>query len=285
MSQYDRARRGLPPCVQPLIVTPGAGVKYDPARHKVLFVVAGHLRQAGNERLGKKAPPLNCIVREYRTEADMLADMSAENGIRRDLSPLEWGVHYQAQIGLLLEQGLDEPHARRQVCRDAGVTLHVLNARLDLLRLPHGVQQRVHRGELAMTTALELLHAAPDRAALARLATQAAKTGATLEEVRTAGKLARRARPKVAGGVGDLPENNPATLDDLRAASAVHCAACHVQRLAGGPEPAWHLARAAAGEVCAACDLKKLKDACAVCPLPQMLRMVVQRHAKTAKTV
>jgi hypothetical protein len=99
INQADRAKRGLDPCVHPLIVTPGPSQQYNPRRHKRLIIVAGHLRHAGNSWLGKDAPLLNCIVRYYADEQAMQADMSTENGVRADISPLDW-AHVDANFAV-----------------------------------------------------------------------------------------------------------------------------------------------------------------------------------------
>ena len=90
LSQAERARQGKDPCVHDLVITPGPGLRANGSRPHLWYIVAGHLRHAGNAWLGAKAPPLNCRVEFYADEAEMLADMSAENGVRSEPSPLGW---------------------------------------------------------------------------------------------------------------------------------------------------------------------------------------------------
>lgn len=296
VSQADRARRGEPPCVQPIIVTPGAGERpYDSRKHPKLIIVAGHLRHAGNVYLGREAPRLNCVLRYYANEADMLADMSAENGIRAEVGPVSWAWHYQSQLA--------DGKTVGQVARDAGKSVHVVNETLQLLKLGQVAQDLIEAGDLALGACAHLVRVTDGRvqAAAARKFVSAGFSVRQMEVAVDAicggqAPLKRVGRPAKPGkaqpprriikmervknvdvpSLVGKPAALPATLGDLRTAAREICGACEI----GGPlndkEPAWHLATAAAGQVCTACDLRTIKDACSACPLPEMLSRVTR---------
>lgn len=295
VSQSDRARHGEPPCVQPLIVTPGAGERpYDSRKHPKLYIVAGHLRHAGNVYLGQDAPRLNCIIRYYADEATMLADMSAENGIRADVGPVSWAWHYQTQIAA--------GKTLRQVARDSGRSLHVVTQALQLLELGQVAQDLIEAGALPIGAAEQLLRITDGRMQGAA-AKRFAASGFSVRQIEVAVdalgrpkleskqpgrpskggnrgfrriiKMERVANAEVPALVGKPAALN-ATLGDLRAAARAACHNCEIGSRLKDSEPAWHLATAAAGQVCSACDLRTIKDACLACPLPEMLSRVTR---------
>lgn len=293
VSQADRARRGEPPCVQPVIVTPGPGeTTYNSKRHPKLYIVAGHLRHAGNAFLKADAPRLNCVLRFYADEADMLADMSAENGIRAELSPIEWARHFQRQ--------LDAGKTERQVARDAGKSVHTVRSTVRLLELGAAAQELIDTEQLPASAGPVLLRI-EDKAQQAEAARRFAKQDFTVAQMDVAvnvlvkkGQVVNRhgrpkvqrlikkperiAAPDVPALVGQ-PAHSKANLGDLRAAAAATCASCEVNQDARYVEPAWHIAAAAAGQVCTACDLRTIKGACGGCPLPEMLARVTREVA------
>lgn len=316
LSQANRAKGGKPPCTQPLIVTPGAGVfHYDSKSTRKLTVIAGHLRLRGNRYLGAQAPRLNCLVRFYNTEAEMLADMSTENGVRVDPGPVSWAFHFHSQ----LESGVNI----RELARDSGKSVPTIRSLLELLDLGAEVQTLIDAGQLPIGAGEHLLKIG-NTALQARLARRFVKRATPVAQMVTAvnGVLgqARQARgttrkvglrrqetaqparfddptDKTPAGnvrkprteaeehgdqapalVGQPPELT-AGLADLRQAAAAQCAACPLTAEHHQVEAAWHLARAATGQTCTACNMRAIKGACAACPLPAMLSRVVRQVA------
>lgn len=125
-------------------------------------------REAGLEKLA-------CIVRDRPlTEGELRAVQLIENCLREDLKPLEQAHAYRDLMAAndwsarRLAEELDLNHAT------------VLRA-LALLELPHDIQQRVARGELAPSAAAELARLDPDEAKV--LAERAAAEKLTRDQV------------------------------------------------------------------------------------------------------
>ena len=304
LSQAERARQGLEPCVHALVVTPAP----TPGRY---IIVAGHLRHAGNVYLKDKAPLLNCIVRHYAGEAEMLADMAAENGIRAEISPLGWARHFGTQR--------DAGKAVKQMARESGRSVPQVRLYLSLLDLSAAAQDLIDRGDLPVMAARHLI-VIDDRRAQATAAREFAEHKATLRQI-ALGVQALRAQQvtsttpdgnghtKGVNGVnGHALEAAPAqvpalaaprliiqpetpaihrlpasldddmepTLADIRTTSRQVCAECEIGKGLPLKEPAWHIALVAAGQTCRCCNVRTLNGACKSCPLPDMLKRVVQ---------
>lgn len=288
VSQLERARRGEPACVQPLVVTPGPGVTYDPAMHTTLTIVAGHLRHAGNASLKAASPPLNCLVRHYATDADMVADMGTENGLRADPGVLAWAHYVQGELAAGVKL--------HQILQRTGLAMSRVRLLETLLQLATPVQQLVDQGQLALG-AVEPLSRVMDPAAQADLARELAQRKATLQQVDLAVKawLAQqsgdapapkgRGRKRVASvpALEGVPAHLPVTARQVRQAARLACHQCgNDPRL---DEPAWEIAVAAVDQTCNACDLRGFEVVCKSCPLAQAMRSVAemvgrpQRHA------
>jgi ParB/RepB/Spo0J family partition protein len=289
INQADRAKRGLDPCVHPVIVTPGPRQRYNPKRHKRLTIVAGHLRHAGNAYLGDSAPLLNCIVRYYADEQAMRADMSTENGVRADISPLDWAHHLQEQMA--------DGKTVKQLARDSGKSTTWINAHLALLELGQGALALIDRGDLPMSAAEHLVKIG-DKRTQDQMARRLAKRRATTAQIEAAvtmhlqiaqgrpkpkaGAVTKLdAKPKAAGQptVEGLASDAPATIQDLRYSAALECSQCGIGNRLPVNELAWHVACSAAGETCACCNLKTVQDACAGCPLAAALSRVARSYA------
>lgn len=284
LSQAECARSGLAACVQPLVVTVAPGVAYDPAVHRTFVMVAGHLRHAGNAWLGEKAPPLNCVVRYYATEADMLADMGTENGVREDPGPSGWAIYLRGQ--------LDAGVPMHQLLRRTGLTLRRVEMLLDMAALAPAVQALLDAGRLPLG-AIEHLKRIESPARQAKLARKLADAGATLKQIelavrgslnkseggRKTADLLKVKREKTrtnAPALDGLPDELAATLGHVRGAAAVACSQCDVG--AGLPfhEPAWHVAVEAVMSTCHRCDLRAFETVCKSCPLAEAMRGVVK---------
>ena len=291
VNQADRAKRGLDPCVLPIVVTPGPNLRYNPRRHKRLIIVAGHLRHAGNAWLGKDAPLLNCIVRYYADDQAMQADMSTENGVRADISPLDWAHHLQAQMA--------DGKTVKQLARDSGKSVTWINAHLALLELGQGAQALIDQGNLPMSAAEHLIKI-QDKRTQDQMARRLAKRRATTAQIEAAItmylQIARTGRPKPKArvvtkpgakpkaaqrtAVEGLASDAPATIQALRDSAALECSQCGIGDRLPLNELAWHIALTAAGETCDCCNLKMVQDACAGCPLAAALSRVARTYAK-----
>lgn len=287
-SQAERAERGQPACIHELVVTTRPGHHYE-KRDTSFFIVAGHLRHAGNVQLGKDAPLLNCVVRYYATEADLLADMRTENGQRRDPSPLEWAMHFQSELAA----GVTE----RDLIKQSGKSKHQLTTYLRLMQLSPVAQQMIDCGDLPIG-AIEHLIEVEDLKHQAKIAKRL--KGSTLKAIQKSVTayltLKAQSRPTASHqppatnnqpltpnrpSTDGLPADVAITAADLRPAACRTCAHCDIGLSIKVAEPAWHIALAAAGKVCDGCDLKRIKNACAGCPLAEMMSRLARTHGLT----
>lgn len=287
LSQAERAKRGLPPCVQPIIVTPGPGQNYHPKQHPQLIIVAGHLRHAGNAYLKHAAPALNCIIRYYPDEQSMLADMSHENGVRAELSPLEWAHHFQNR----LEDSSVDIH---RLARESGKSLYAIQQHLALLKLAPRAQAVFDDGALPLTAVSELLKIS-DPVAQSKTARQLGQSRAGGKAIRTKVQAVlslleskprpgqRRAPRRPA--TDKLPPQHSATLADIRQQAAEVCAVCDIGSTLPLKEPAWHIALKAAGETCDSCGLQNIRGACNGCPLAETLSRVARQLNNELKPI
>jgi hypothetical protein len=187
LSQQERALSGQACCVQPLVVTVGPGIDYDPGVHTAFTIVAGHLRHAGNAWLGEDAPPLPCIVRFYATDAEMLADMGTENGVREDVGVISWALYLNQQISAGVRM--------HELLKRTGLTLGRAELLIDLAGMPAMVQGVFDRGELPLG-ALKPLKQISDRDQLTELAVKLGERRATLQQVEMAVKAINGGKPK-----------------------------------------------------------------------------------------
>lgn len=277
ISQQERAKKGQACCVQPLVVTVGPGVEYDPAVHHSFTIVAGHLRHAGNAWLGDDAPPLPCIVRFYMNEAEMLADMGTENGVREDVGVISWGLYLKQQLAAGVKM--------HELLKRTGLTLGRAELFIEIANLPGLAQGVFERGELPLG-AVRSLRLVENREQLIELAIKLGERRATLQQVDMAVKaLSRTHEPRkyerrkpvaeVPALVG-VPAGMKATLGDVRKGAAKACEACEVGRDLPFDEPAWRIAVDAVTATCAACDLKAFEQVCKACPLAEAMRNVVK---------
>lgn len=289
LSQVARVRRGLEPCIQPLIITLGPGKAFNPKRHDPLTthftIVAGHLRHAGNAWLKKDAPPLNCLIRNYPDEDSMLAEMRTENGMRADISPLGWARHFQASLA-------EDPSLTvNRLARESGKSVRFVTSRLSLLSLQPAAQKLVDSGALPFGAVEHLLNI-EDPQTQVKAARSFANSGAKVNTIRKrveALLAAERPKPKPRAAlrklpaVDGLPDSLPtASLSALRTQAASACSHCDIGQTLPLAEPAWHIALKAAGETCDCCGLQTLKGACSGCPLAEVMASVVRQARANA---
>jgi len=215
--------------------------------------------------------------------------MSTENGVRADISPLDWAQHLQSQMA--------DGKTVKQLARDSGKSVTWINAHLALLELGQGAQALIDRGDLPMSAAEHLIKI-QDKRTQDQMARRLAKRRATTAQIAVATHLqiARTGRPKPKArvvtkpgakpkaaqrtAVEGLASDAPATLKDLRDSAAVECSQCGIGNRLPAKELAWHIALTAAGETCDCCNLRTMQDACAGCPLAAALSRVARSYAK-----
>ena len=278
-SQLRLVERGMPPLIHPIICTPGPGEDYDKRKTQQLYIVAGSRRHAGNATLGKNAPLLNCIVRYYPDESSLIAAMRVENGQRKDLSPMEWGVHFDEAI----KAGEPLP----QLVRESGKTTHQIGIYLALLKLAPESQTLVDSGDLPLGAIDYLLHI-PNPAKQVNLANRFAKQKYTLKRMETAVAMyvpKKKSKQIARPATHELPKELPASIANLRSAAAITCHTCDIGNKLTTREPAWHLAMNAAGETCETCEIKDIKNICAGCPLAAMMSRVARTLSHQPDTV
>ena len=137
--------------VQPVLVVP-RGEKFE--------IVAGERRWRAAALAGLKRIPV--VVREKRSDKELLEIALVENLQREDLNPLEAATAYAR---LKEEFQLTQEDVARRVGKDRATVANSLR----LLKLPSSVRERIRRGELSggHARALVALAAADDQERLA----------------------------------------------------------------------------------------------------------------------
>lgn len=132
--------------LEPLIVAlPYEGMKSIGKASYLL--IAGHRRLAAAKKARLKTVPV--IVRhDWTTRGDQVSAMMIENLHRRDLTPIEEGEGYQLLIDV---EGLTQAKAADRVQQSP----KRVRDRLKLVKLPKGVQARIHEGQITLTEAVE----------------------------------------------------------------------------------------------------------------------------------
>lgn len=160
--------------LQPIVVRPAAA-------DGTYELIAGERRSRAAERLGWST--IGAIVRDV-DDRTLLTFALVENLQRDELSPIDEALAYQRLV--------DEFEATHgDVAELVGRSRSAIANALRLLRLPDGVQDLVHRGELSMGHARALL-ALDDPKMVASLAERAVGEGLSVREVES---LARGDRP------------------------------------------------------------------------------------------
>jgi len=127
-------------------------VRYDAVRD-VYPLIAGarRLRAAGIAGLAT----IDAIVEERSlTEADVLCQQIVENALREDLSPVEQGRAFVAAMKI---EGIDQ----KGLAARLNVHPATVSRTVRLLQLSTSDQEKVERGELAITKALKKKEASP----------------------------------------------------------------------------------------------------------------------------
>jgi ParB family chromosome partitioning protein len=138
--------------VQPIVVVPGSGGRYE--------IVAGERRWRAAAKAGLTRVPV--VIRERRSDRDMLELALVENLQREDLNPLEAAEAYHR---LREEFGLTQEQIASRVGKDRATVANALR----LLRLPASVREKIREGALSAghARALAALSSADDQERLA----------------------------------------------------------------------------------------------------------------------
>lgn len=112
-----------------------------------LELIAGHRRLAAARRAGLKKVP--CIVHRDLTEDERLDIMVHENVHRKSLSPLEEANAFRK----LADKGATQAEIGHRI----GKSAFYVQTRLALLQCDEETQQKVHRGELSIYKAVDVV--------------------------------------------------------------------------------------------------------------------------------
>lgn len=146
------AEKGL---LQPITVAP------DLSTPGLWVIILGHRRRAAHEVAG--LDHIECIIREdLDTEQAQLEAMLIENLQRSELSPVEEAAGYE-RLTLFDVSPAD-------IARRTGRAESTVRRRLELMRLPEQTRTQVHRGQLTLTQAEQIVEFAEDDEIMADLA-------------------------------------------------------------------------------------------------------------------
>lgn len=257
--------------IQALLIVP------DPERPGGYLVVDGNMRLAGAQSLGPNCPPLKCEVIAADHAAQLL--VMATTTLHYPKDPISEALHYRRLVA--------DGYSIKQIAERTGIAWAKIRGRLRWLDLEPEIQEHVAAGRLPRDhRAAEALQSIPDAAARVKLAARLAAHRATIEAIqRACAKLVESlnavAAAKAAAAVAPALAHSKITRapvrarwNDVRAAARAACEFCDVRQenLAAVAEPAWEMLTHAAGDTCAACNLRAVRTFCDQCPLVEMLR-------------
>jgi ParB-like chromosome segregation protein Spo0J len=205
------------------------------------------------------------VVRDL-SSAQQLELILTDNIQHEDLSPVEEARGYQSLV--------NEGYTQAAIARAVGTTTARVASRLVLLELDSQVQDRVHRGELAVGIG-PVLVMLDDIRQQRRLATLAVRRRLSVPQLRrlvdqARGTLARRRSPIVTTedepDGGGLSNTRQLLVDALRAQ----------------PHQTFTYGRLAelAEATCCACGMTSLPVVCSACPLVDLLSSMLAQPAR-----
>jgi len=134
--------------LEPVLVAPIDRDAWPRAPKAVTHILlAGHRRHAA-AKVAKAATIPSLVRHDLTALADQVEVMMIENGHREDLTPIEEAEGYQLLLDLT---GLTQAKVAERVAMPA----RRVRDRLKLVKLPDGIQTRVHEGQIHVTEALE----------------------------------------------------------------------------------------------------------------------------------
>lgn len=127
--------------LEPLVVVPVvAGKKYT--------IIAGHRRHAAAKKAGLAAVP--CLIREDLTDpAAQLEAMLVENLQRADLTPVEEAEAYEQLVAF--------GYTQAAIAKATGRSKRTVADRLHLAKLSESSRAKLHKGQITLATAGDLL--------------------------------------------------------------------------------------------------------------------------------
>ncbi|MBC8223019.1 ParB/RepB/Spo0J family partition protein [Candidatus Bathyarchaeota archaeon] len=137
----DIKKRGL---IQPILLRP-VGERYE--------VVHGHRRTRAVRLTG--ATHVLATIRELDDD-DAVWIQLAENIQRDDYTPIELAHAYRQAVDRYTARGISDAEIIKTVAQNVNMGSRHVREHLNLLDLPSGVQEKVHRGEVSYTKAREL---------------------------------------------------------------------------------------------------------------------------------
>jgi ParB family chromosome partitioning protein len=147
--------------LEPLIVAPAYDGMTKSLGKAEFLLIAGHRRLAAAKKARLSTVPV-VLRNDWTSRGDQVSAMLIENLHRADLSPIEEGEGYQ----LVMEvDGLTQAKVADRVQQPA----KRVRDRVKLVKLPKGVQDRIHDGQVTLTEAIEAAAFASDGDTMARL--------------------------------------------------------------------------------------------------------------------
>jgi ParB/RepB/Spo0J family partition protein len=283
--------------IEPLVVIPRPSPipGGEEADH---MIICGEQRWRAAKSLGDDAPPLRCIVKPEMGRVEQLVIMGIENLQRNNIGAIAEARYYQAlgeEIDAAAQQrAWDSGHAYEgmthakivgQIVKRTGIWRDRVESRLKLLTLHPRVVELMEMGAIPIKAdvALRRLPVEMQGEMADKLA------GRSISGIEKAIQLVlerlEREAERVTGSTGATSSKNgkgPSSAEtgpkpkkvkkeEVEAALRATCAACEAQQEMRH-EIAWESIEAAGDRTCRRCDVRDIRDACGVCPLPEFLR-------------
>lgn len=138
------------------------------------ILLAGHRRLDGCRKAKLKTVPA-IVHAELGTDAEQLEFAIIENVHREDLSPIEEAEAYH-QFSLMRDPSTRKPYTLPAIARKTGRPVASIRDRLKLLKLSKKTTEKVHKGQLTIGDALQLVALEDDPKLQAHVAKQAGST-------------------------------------------------------------------------------------------------------------
>lgn len=290
MAASIRAAGGV---LQALLVVPDPDLSSAEAHNGTAgdahyLAVDGNMRLAGAHQLGAECPDLKCEV-ITADHASQLLIMATTSAVHYPKDPIAEALHYQRLQ--------DEGYSVNEISLHTGIAWTQIRGRLRWLELETEIQEHAAAGRLPRDHRVaEALAAIPDTVARVKLADRLAAAGATIAAIqRACAKLVESLQIQAAARETQTPalahsntvhQAGPASWQGLRIAAHHACQLCDVrqQNLATVAEPAWEAITHAAGDTCAACNLRDIQTLCSQCPVVELLRRLKEPALEATAT-
>ena len=274
-SMTARIAHGQYPVIHPLVIVPNQHPNH-------YFVEDGNLRLVAARTI-PNCPPLDCLL-VADTPAQQLTAMIATT-VRFNPDPVSEAMHYRRLMD-------EEHYTVARIAKETGRSTEHIYRTLRLLDLDLPIQDLLAQGRLPRDArAVEALLSIPDATVRVKLALRLARDGVGIRAI--VGACARLVEmlkekeaecdkaPAVTLSERQARRKEPptqATWDTVRTTAFHVCAGCEIKaaRLATVAEPAWETITHSATDVCNACNVQRVRDACNVCPVVDLLRRLIE---------